>query len=353
MANYDSMRMPVDNWTKTPIALLGLVSLVLLAYWSYWWSLGLASYTTEGSTNLAGFLGWLLGYVLLLSLLLGVAWLNHRLLFRRLVARRPAPYWGYLTWLLVLWWLLFELFQLLNDYATEVIIENWFVSLLCMLLIAALTLAIDQPEVRRQKAELEQGKTAAELHNLRAQLQPHFLFNTLNTIYSEALQRDQDELATLIGELSGLLRFSFKHGRQETVSLQEEIDFLNSYLHLQLARLTATQRAAVTINLIANPPMCELPPLLLIPFLENAFVHGVHSDPGFFLHIDLRVQANDLVLTIANQKRSRPSTSGNGIGLSNTRQRLDRLYPNQYVLTEEQAPTTYKMYLQFPLSLTV
>ncbi|MEL7222841.1 MAG: histidine kinase, partial [Bacteroidota bacterium] len=333
-----------------PLLIFGIVSLLLLAYWSYWWQQGLAPYTTDGDGDLSGFIRWLLGYVFLLILLLGTAWLNHRLFFRRLINQQSQPHWAYFSWLLVLWWMLFELFQYLNAYATEVIIENWFVSLLCMLLIAVLTLAVDQPEIRRKRAELEQGKTEAELRNLRAQLHPHFLFNTLNTIYSEALQQDQDQLATLIAELSGLLRFSFKHAKQATVSLNEEVDFLRRYLHLQLARLTPAQQAAISIDLPDTPPAYQLPPLLIIPFVENAFVHGVHDSPNFFLQIHLRVKEDQLVLKMSNSKPTTQRPKGNGTGISNTRQRLKRLYQDRFLLEEQQTPETYELHLKFPLN---
>mgnify|MGYP001794543680 CR=1 FL=1 len=341
-----------DYWNKRPFLLFAVVALLLLAYWGYWWQLGLAPYTVDGGADLGGFLRWLLGYVFLLILILGAAWLNHRLAFRRWVSQQSRPHWGYYGWLLALWWLLFELFQYLNAYAAEVIIENWFVSLLCSLLIAVLTLAIDQPEIRRKRAELEQAKVEAELHNLRAQLHPHFLFNTLNTIYSEALQKDQEELATLIGELSGLLRFSFKHAKQAVVTLQEEVDFLQRYVHLQLARLTPTQRENVKIDLITQATQCWLPPLLLIPFVENAFVHGVHDGPNFFLNLELKVIDNQLQLRVANSKPNRQIARGSGTGISNTRQRLERLYQNLYRLEEEQKPDAYHLFLQFPLSLS-
>jgi sensor histidine kinase YesM len=309
-------------------------------------------YASEGSEDLAGFIRWLLGYVFLLGILLGAAWLNHRLFFRRLVSNQSRPHWAYFSWLLVLWWILFEGFQNLNAYASEIIIENWFVSLLCTLLIAALTLAIDQPEVRRKRAELEQDKTEAELRNLRAQLHPHFLFNTLNTIYSEALQRDEEDLAKLIGELSGLLRFSFKHAKQTAVTLHEEVDFLRRYINLQLARLTPNQQSAVQINLFEPPVQYWLPPLLIIPFVENAFVHGVHNGADFFLHIELSVKDEQLFLRIDNSKPARQRSGGNGTGIHNTRQRLERIYQNQYTLEVEQSPKNYSLHLKFPLNLS-
>ena len=343
------MSVPSVYWTRNSLLPFAIISLILLGYWAYWWQLGLVPYVADDGASLAGFVRWLLGYVFLLSLILGAAWFNHRLFYRKLVSNQSGPYWSYFSWLLVLWWLLFELFQLLNAYAAEIIIENWFVSLLCTLLITALTLAIDQPEIRRKRAELEQDKAEAELRNLRAQLHPHFLFNTLNTIYSEALVQDQERLATLIGELSGLLRFSFKHAKQATITLQEEVDFLGRYIHLQLARLTPAQQETVQINLATESPQRWLPPLLLIPLVENAFVHGVHDGPDFFLQIELKVQDDLLHLHIANSKpaKQRPGT---GTGISNTRQRLERLYQKGYELKEEQTPETYRLHLQFPLS---
>lgn len=346
------MNGPNVSWTKFSFPLFGLVSLILLGYWIYWWQIGLVPYASNGSEDLAGFIRWLLGYVFLLTVLLGAAWLNHRLLFRRLVSNQPSPHWTYFSWLLVLWWILFEGFQNLNAYASEIIIENWFVSLLCTLLIAALTLAIDQPEIRRKRAKLEQDKVEAELRNLRAQLHPHFLFNTLNTIYSEALQRDEEDLATLIAELSGLLRFSFKHAKQASVTLLEEVDFLRRYIHLQLARLTPAQQSAVLISLIETPEQYWLPPLLIIPFVENAFVHGVHDGADFFLQIELSVKDDKLLLRIENSKPARQRSGGNGTGIDNTRQRLERLYQNNYTLEEKQSPDNYSLYLKFPLNLS-
>lgn len=340
-------------WTKASRYLFAGISLVLIGYWIYRWQEGLVPYSAEGGGDLAGFIRWLLGYVFLLAVILGAAWLNHRLLYRKLVSQQNRLHWAYFSWLLILWWMLFELFQHLNAYATEIIIENWFVSLLCTVLIAVLTLAIDQPESRRKRAELEQDKMEAELHNLRAQLHPHFLFNTLNTIYSEALQKDQDELATLIAELSGLLRFSFKHAKQARVTLPEEVDFLRRYIHLQMARLAPTQQEAVQINLIEEPPKYWLPPLLVIPFVENAFVHGVYDGPGFFLDLELSIQDDHLRLQITNGKPAKQHTGGSGTGISNTRQRLERLYQNNYLLEAEQTPDSYRLLLKFPLTLSV
>lgn len=339
-------------WTKASRYLFAGISLVLLGYWIYQWQQGLVPYSANGDADLAGFIRWLLGYVFLLAVILGAAWLNHRLLFRQLVSPQSRLHWAYFSWLLMLWWMLFELFQNLNAYATEIIIENWFVSLLCTLLIAALTLAIDQPESRRKRAELEQDKMEAELHNLRAQLHPHFLFNTLNTIYSEALQKDQDQLARLIAELSGLLRFSFKHAKQPKVTLQEEVEFLRRYIHLQLARLNPAQQQAVQIDLLDELPPYWLPPLLVIPFVENAFVHGVYDGPDFFLHLELSLEEDHLRLQIANSQACKQGAGGSGTGISNTRQRLERLYQNNYLLEEEGTPAIYRLHLKFPLSLS-
>lgn len=346
------MQVQSGYWNKSSRYLFAAISLVLLGYWIYRWQQGVAPYTVAGGADLAGFIRWLLGYVFLLAVILGAAWLNHRLLYRKLVSQQTRLHWAYFSWLLILWWILFELFQNLNAYATEIIIENWFVSLLCTLLISVLTLAIDQPESRRKRAELEQDKVEAELHNLRAQLHPHFLFNTLNTIYSEALQRDQEQVATLIAELSGLLRFSFKHAKQARVTLHEEVDFLRRYIHLQRARLTPTQQQAVQIDLMDEFPSYWLPPLLVIPFVENAFVHGVYDSPDFFLRIELSLQEDQLRLQIANRQPVKQRSNGSGTGISNTRQRLERLYQNNYLLEEERTPEIYRLHLKFPLSLS-
>lgn len=177
--------------------------------------------------------------------------------------------------------------------------------------------------------EERQKNAEAELAWLKNQLNPHFLFNTLNNI-SSLVQINQDMAQECIGQLSDLLRYTLYESNHELVSVEGEIEFMNNYI--ELMRLRCNELATVEVDLRVPPKPMRVVPLLFISLIENAFKHGVNSRKPSLVRIGLRAEGDDLIFTCENTDHPKPDVnrSGSGIGLENLRRRLDLAYPGRY-----------------------
>ncbi|CCH51639.1 Sensor protein lytS [Fibrisoma limi BUZ 3] len=186
---------------------------------------------------------------------------------------------------------------------------------------------------------LEQAKTASELSFLKAQINPHFFFNTLNNIYALTLV-DVEAARDALHRLSRMMRYVLYETQAGSTMLSKEIAFVQDYM--QLMQLRLTDKVAVTFE--QPKPLHDVPiaPMLLLPFVENAFKHGVSSVYDSRIHIGIHQHGNELSMEVRNTvfPEKMPSLeAGSGIGLTNTRRRLDLLYPDKYVLAvEEKTP---------------
>jgi two-component system LytT family sensor kinase len=183
----------------------------------------------------------------------------------------------------------------------------------------------------RLTRELQQAKAEAEMQLLRAQLNPHFLFNTLNNLYGLALRRST-KTADSILKLSQILDFLLYDSNQPVIPLSKEVVLLRDYLDLE--QLRYGERLQLELDIPEALPEVLISPLLLLPLVENAFKHGGAGEEGCFrIRIKLRTDASQLVFEIKNSKRKgkREAAAGNGgIGLRNLRQRLQLLYPGRH-----------------------
>jgi LytS/YehU family sensor histidine kinase len=179
--------------------------------------------------------------------------------------------------------------------------------------------------------ELESEKVAAELKALRAQVNPHFLFNSLNTIYSEALKKSE-KAPSLILKLSDMLRYVVDKMDQEKVSLKEEVEYLRHFVDLNKERLNEPEK--VTFHVSGDFSGMMISPLLLIIFVENCFKHGDLTDPDAAIRIELETSNDELLLYCKNtvfEKEERASESL-GTGIENAKKRLELAYQNRYKL---------------------
>jgi len=210
--------------------------------------------------------------------------------------------------------------------------------LLVMLTLGLVTpmvlLWIERERQRRALAALSEAALRAELAALKAQVNPHFFFNTLNTLYSLAEQASP-RVPELILRLSEMLRFTIDQGRLDEIRVQDEIEYLNNYLELQRIRRDAGDRVAFSAQVECNDHM--LPPLLLIMLVENAFKHGFERmRADAFVRIRLRQLGRRLEFAVDNSRpeSSRAHTGARrGTGLDNLRRRLELLYPGRHALT--------------------
>jgi two-component system, LytTR family, sensor kinase len=186
-----------------------------------------------------------------------------------------------------------------------------------------------------QTSRLETSLSRANLEALRMQLNPHFLFNTLNTISVLAMKGERNRVVRMINRLSDLLRLSLENNRQ-TMSLAEEVDFLQRYLEIEQVRFR--DRLTVLMDVPEELLDAEVPSLILQPIVENAVVHGVSRQlEGGSIAIRARRQGTRLLLTVVD---SGPGFSedersvGTGVGLSNTAARLEQLYGTHHLLQQ-------------------
>ncbi len=184
-------------------------------------------------------------------------------------------------------------------------------------------------EIKRQLAEEKQKHTEAELEWLKNQLNPHFLFNTLNNI-SSLVQIDADQAQDSIAQLSDLLRYAMYETRHETVPLKGEVEFMQNYIDLM--RLRCNERTEVLAQLSTFNAQLEIAPLLFISLIENAFKHGVSS--GRDSRINITLTTDDHLLTFicenTNYPKDEQNRSGSGIGIENTKRRLELIYKDKY-----------------------
>lgn len=190
-----------------------------------------------------------------------------------------------------------------------------------------------------------------ELDALKAQLNPHFLFNSLNYLYGTALNEKATQTAEGIDELSEMMRYTISGIHQNFVPLQNEIDFIAHYLNLQQARLPQKNSIKVNIVLPQQVPALQIAPLVLLPFIENAFKYGISMDEACFVDINISIDGTTLIMSTGNSIATKPiEITGNNTGIKNTVKRLSLLYPRKYQLKHNSTTTQYHTTLQLQLT---
>ena len=203
---------------------------------------------------------------------------------------------------------------------------------------------------RKREAELEKLQRETEINSLKAQLNPHFLFNSLNTIYSSALTEKDTSTAQLVQQLSGILRHSVEEVQHEKTDIQKEMAFIEKYMALQRARLPEHPNVSIESHLFWDQEPAEIAPLLLIPFVENAFQYGVSIDEPSFVKVDLHVEDRKLHLIVKNSITTHHEEKrGAGTGLKNAEKRLQLLYSDRYSLRFDPQKDTFEVDLTIQL----
>ena len=198
-------------------------------------------------------------------------------------------------------------------------------------LASTIKLIMQRMEGQKREQELVKEKLQSELNFLKAQMNPHFLFNTLNNIYSLA-RKGSDRTADVVMGLSKILRYMLYDCQQPTVSLSQEINMIKDYIELEKIRYN--DRLVTSFEVNVDEESTQIAPLLLIPFVENAFKHGV-SETRFTAQVNVRlVQANGRVsLVVKNSIETGSQSDDEGIGLKNVMRQLELIYQNRHHLT--------------------
>lgn len=208
--------------------------------------------------------------------------------------------------------------------------------------IIGFTFLIRSLQQDEQLKAMKEQQLLSELAYLKAQLQPHFFFNTLNNIYALALKQSKDT-APVVAKLSEMMRYMLYQADQEQVLLKDEIAFVKNYVEVEQIRY----RNAISIQLEIQgiKPEATISPLLLLPFIENAFKHGVEEEQGNgFVHIVICQTEAELLMEVSNSIALYQAKTG-GIGLANVQKRLELLYPDGYTFVQESDGKTYQVHL--------
>lgn len=281
---------------------------------------------------------WQLHFIINALLMMGFFYLNAAVLIPRLVYRKR--YWKFAGIILLLFafhissrWLFVQLF-ITSKQRFEVkptILFSIFVLLFILACSTAWRMIRDKINADKQASEKENENLKTELTLLRSQVSPHFMFNVLNNMVSLA-RKQSDQLEPSLIKLSSLMRYMLYEADEDKVQLEKEIDYLQSYIDLQQQRFGA--KVQVNVSLQLPETSYEIEPMLLIPFVENAFKHGTGLIPDARIDIELHAMNGLLQFSVKNRYNAeyeiKDKTSG--IGLTNVKRRLNLLYRNNYEL---------------------
>jgi len=199
-----------------------------------------------------------------------------------------------------------------------------------MLTISIITSTLLAVNNRLKQTEAE--KFSAQIASLKSQINPHFLFNTLNSIYATAIDTSP-KAADMLDKLSEMMRYTMKGTQKDFVSLEGEVNYIGNYIELQKIRLDKEIKLDYTFK--GNFSAHQIAPMLLMPFIENAFKHGVNAEQRSHVKIELIIEENELHLLVSNRKveMQKETSEQSGLGIENTKHRLQLTYPAKHLLS--------------------
>ena len=197
------------------------------------------------------------------------------------------------------------------------------------------------------------GQSSANLDFLRSQINPHFLFNALNTLYGTSIQENAGRTGEGIQKLGDMMRFMLHENMQEKISLMREVDYLKNYIDLQKLRTHASPEILIQTEIEESVNGLQIAPMLLIPFVENAFKHGISLREPSHIKITLHTEGVKLFFDVHNSVHPKagidPEKNHTGIGLENVKQRLQLLYPDRHELMIRETSKEYFIHLTIEL----
>lgn len=260
---------------------------------------------------------------------LGIVWLNQVVIYRWIYREPSGDFWA-------------NIFSLSSVF-------YWFF-ILAFVSGMAISIKLVRLSIRQKSAqqELLQRKLELELQFLKSQSNPHFLFNTLNNIYSLA-RKNSDKTAEVVLKLSSLLRYMLYESARKSIEIDKEIQIIHDYIELE--KLRYDERLEVIFENSVDQPHEKIAPLILLPFVENAFKHGA-SESRFqsYIRIELLLKKQQLFFEVKNSKEINDDTQQTvKIGLNNIRRQLELLYPEHQLIIEDQ-PKEFTVQLKINLS---
>jgi len=239
-------------------------------------------------------------------------------------------------------------FKMMGELSRKEIHDNLFsISLLIFILSLGYFIILWLFNLWKQYKQLKNKKTEVELALLKSKIDPHFFFNTLNNLYGLAIEKS-DQTPNVILELSEIMRYTIYEGDNKTVSIKDEISYLEKYIEIHKIRYK--KKVDIQFETAIDSLEKQIPPLLFIMLLENAFKHGVESlTDDAYIHMRLSIKNSSLLFTIENNYR-KIKKKNIGVGLNNLKRRLQLLFPKKHELQIIVKPSVFKVQLTIKLS---
>jgi len=224
-----------------------------------------------------------------------------------------------------------------------------FISLVIIPALSTLVrVPLDWIKIQKEKKELITKNIQTELQFLKNQINPHFLFNTLNNLYALTLKKS-DYAPEVVLKLSDMMRYMLYECNEKWVPLAKEIQYIKNYVELEKIRLS--KKADISVDLEGDPEGMYVAPLLFIPFIENSFKHGLKTSlDGAYIKAKFIIRSETVEFIVKNSRSQMlpgfiPNNKIGGIGLSNVKKRLELLYPDMHRLKTEESPDSYEIHL--------
>ena len=313
------------------------------------------AYVTTSLLEKTGAYQYWLNIIIRNGLLILICYINIYYLFPKFFKKNKYVLYGLLVFVCLLFFTVLENMHdkelygyVLNDINKQSFFSNTFYNFSIALFYLCFTMALMlsknwyKQHLLLQKIQVENLET--ELRYLKAQMNPHFLFNSLNTIYFQ-IDKNNTEARTSLHKFSELLRYQLYECNEEQIAIEKEIEYLKSYIDLQRLR----KQKNYSICFKADDDVCNfcVAPLLLISFVENAFKHVSHfADKTNDIHVGLRRENNFLLFDVVNSKNNNHLPAQDGIGLKNVKRRLELLYANKHELCIKNESSTYSVHLK-------
>lgn len=234
-------------------------------------------------------------------------------------------------------------------YSSRYLVQMLTTNLFIVIFVGMIRFAVDWFEFEAKQKAVENEKLTAELNFLKAQINPHFLFNTLNNLYYLAYTQSTNT-TEVIAKLSQMMRYMIYDSNHPFVPLSKEIEYMQNYISLE--RLRLNNQIPIKFDIEGNTD-ASIVPLIFITFLENAFKHGLSSNySGAWVNISIKLQGKECIYTVENSKVENTNVKNDksGIGLQNVHRRLELSYPGRYQLRNEEGSNRYFVQLNITLS---
>ncbi len=230
------------------------------------------------------------------------------------------------------------------NHITAVVIGELYV----IALVTAIKLTFDWVHERNRSEQLQKMQLKTELSFLKSQIQPHFFFNTLNNLYALTLEKS-DKASNVVLKLSEMMRYILYDAQESRINLTDEINYIQGYIELE--QLRHGSHIVSNIEIAGNIDFIKIPPLLLLPFIENCFKHGKKNNDNLKVYINFENLNNtNLYFKVLNtfEDSTQPETK-HGIGIENVKRRLELLYGNKFELQTKINEREYIVELKIPL----